>query len=97
MFILIYRIYSIPLLVDIVQTKTTVVTDSLGVQDTKGAGNVKLERRAGRGGPEAEGPAEGLGLPWPPPSPSFLVIHFLCSEMCPEKFMYLKSLTSTPR
>ena len=74
MFILIYRIYGIPLLVDIVQTKTTVVTDSLGVQDTKGAGNVKLERRAGRGGPEAEGPAEGLGLPRPPPSPSFLVI-----------------------
>lgn len=73
MLVLIYRIYGIPLLVDIVQTKTTVVTDSLGVQDTKGTGNMKLECRAGRGGPEAEGPAEGLGLPRPPPSPSFPV------------------------
>lgn len=73
MLVLIYRIYGIPLLVDIVQTKTTVVTDSLGVQDTKGAGNVKLERRAGRGGPEAEGPAEGLGLPRLSPFPSFPV------------------------
>lgn len=61
MLILIYRIYGIPLPVDIVQTKTTVVTDRLVVQDMKGTGNVKLERRAGRGCLRQRGLQRGWG------------------------------------